>query len=134
MLAGDPMQLPPLIASPAQPQQRGGAPAHGLLRPLFARLMAAGHAVHMLRRQYRCSTVLPNFSPCIASFLQWDRLCKPISCLKKTCKRLSVCFAYNLGLAHGKMCFACPPTETSDPKPHEQGRSILWEAKSRHPL
>ena len=53
VLAGDPMQLPPLIASPAQPQQRGGAPAHGLLRPLFARLMAAGHVVHLLRRQYR---------------------------------------------------------------------------------
>ena len=56
------MQLPPLIANPAQPQQRGAAPAHGLLRPLFARLMAAGHAVHMLRRQYRWSA-LPFLLP-----------------------------------------------------------------------
>ena len=48
------MQLPPLIANPAQPQQRAGAaPVHGLLRPLFARLMDAGHPVHLLRRQYR---------------------------------------------------------------------------------
>lgn len=49
------MQLPPLIANPAQPQQRAGsAPVHGLLRPLFARLVDAGHPVHLLRRQYRC--------------------------------------------------------------------------------
>ena len=48
------MQLPPLIANPAQPQQRAGAaPVHGLLRPLFARLVDAGHPVHLLRRQYR---------------------------------------------------------------------------------
>ena len=59
VLAGDPMQLPPLIANPAQPQQRGGMPVHGLLRPLFARLMAAGHPVHLLRRQYRWAPLQP---------------------------------------------------------------------------
>lgn len=50
VLCGDPMQLPPLIAHPPQPLQPG---CHGLMRPLFVRLNAAGHPMHMLRKQYR---------------------------------------------------------------------------------
>lgn len=82
ILAGDPMQLPPLIANPSQTQQRPGAPTHGLPRPLFTRLMAAGHAVHMLRRQYRYSTASPepfcpapgrmvNLKPSLYYHAQW---------------------------------------------------------------
>jgi len=58
VLAGDPCQLPPVLAAPAEVAPQGadpgaGAPAHGLLRPLFSRLAAAG-GCHLLRRQYRC--------------------------------------------------------------------------------
>ncbi len=55
--AGDPLQLPPVIASPGPvTPPPGAAPgaAHGLLRPLFVRLAALGHTPHLLRRQYRC--------------------------------------------------------------------------------
>eukprot|EP00873_Tetraselmis_striata_P003485 jgi/Tetstr1/423749/TSEL_014381.t2 len=48
--AGDPCQLPPVIASPAA-TPRG---SHGLARPLFVRLQALGRKSHLLRRQYRC--------------------------------------------------------------------------------
>ena len=57
MAAGDPLQLPPVIAAPAQVTPAPGQPpasAHGLLRPLFVRLAALGHTPHLLRRQYRC--------------------------------------------------------------------------------
>jgi len=46
--AGDPCQLPPVVASPA------AGSLHGLVRPLFVRLQALGHRIHFLRRQYRC--------------------------------------------------------------------------------
>ncbi|KAK9809918.1 hypothetical protein WJX72_001732 [[Myrmecia] bisecta] len=66
--AGDPCQLPPLIANPAQvtprpasaPQPAAGRyarpapPPAGLARPLFVRLTNLGHKAHLLRRQYRC--------------------------------------------------------------------------------
>ncbi|KAK2076177.1 hypothetical protein QBZ16_001109 [Prototheca wickerhamii] len=56
---GDPLQLPPIVAAPALPTREGpiadaAAEPHGLARPMFVRLQAAGHAVHLLRRQYRC--------------------------------------------------------------------------------
>ena len=68
VLSGDPMQLPPLIAHPAQlAQQPGAGPAHGLLRPVFVRLASMGHHVHLLRRQYR----LPfTHSTCLSCALQ----------------------------------------------------------------
>ena len=54
LCSGDPLQLPPLIAQPPHVQQQGsGGRPHGLLRPLFVRLAAMGHRVHLLRRQYR---------------------------------------------------------------------------------
>jgi hypothetical protein len=81
--AGDPLQLPPVVASPVEvtpsapsavpagvatpgmephPGQvctdAGGAgglpPPQGLVRPLFVRLAALGHTPHLLRQQYRC--------------------------------------------------------------------------------
>jgi superfamily I DNA and/or RNA helicase len=91
--AGDPLQLPPVIAAPAhvtsagaaqqqrggqqldrqrsqqvplpgQPQQRGQqGQLHGLLRPLFVRLVALGQPPFLLRRQYRCHpdiSAVPN--------------------------------------------------------------------------
>ena len=100
VLAGDPCQLPPMVASPAMttgPQwwrwitvllpnhgsygivtwcatplshsstnEHGltGTPTgstqrvHGLARPLFERLAAAGHRPILLRRQYRCHPAL----------------------------------------------------------------------------
>lgn len=65
--AGDPHQLPPVIASPAQLAAQpsaaqavaggsaaaSGLPADGLLRPLFVRLSQLGHEKHLLRLQYR---------------------------------------------------------------------------------
>lgn len=60
--AGDPLQLPPVIASPsaltAKPEARqsgAAAPAAGggLLRTLFVRLSELGHTPHLLRWQYR---------------------------------------------------------------------------------
>ena len=63
--AGDPLQLPPVIASPSAltvtpPQPRGGGAAAstadaggGLLRTLFVRLSQLGHTPHLLRWQYR---------------------------------------------------------------------------------
>ena len=69
MVAGDPCQLPPIIAHPAQVTPLPAAPAgpscrgqeaslqvavHGLARPLFVRLVALGHASVLLKRQYRC--------------------------------------------------------------------------------
>jgi len=68
--AGDPLQLPPVVASPvhvtAAPSMPGrGPPAlpgqgqqgqlQGLLRPLFVRLAALGLPPFLLRRQYRCA-------------------------------------------------------------------------------
>jgi superfamily I DNA and/or RNA helicase len=50
LAAGDPLQLPPVVADPPAPA--GGAP--GLARPLFVRLAARGAAPALLRRQYRC--------------------------------------------------------------------------------
>jgi superfamily I DNA and/or RNA helicase len=70
--AGDPLQLPPVVASPPQVTAGGagaggtgadGAGAHGLLRPLFVRLASLGAAPHLLRRQYRCApdiAAVPN--------------------------------------------------------------------------
>ncbi len=63
VLAGDPCQLPPVLAAPAEVAPQGadpgaGPPAHGLLRPLFSRLAAAG-GCHLLRRQYRCGPLGP---------------------------------------------------------------------------
>lgn len=69
--AGDPRQLPPLVAAPALPA--GGAAAtagddagtgpQGLSRPLFVRLAALGASLHLLLRQYRCHpaiSAIPN--------------------------------------------------------------------------
>jgi len=53
--AGDPCQLPPLVASPQALQGGRGA---GLGRPLFERLVAASAQTHLLRRQYRCHPAL----------------------------------------------------------------------------
>ena len=87
--AGDPQQLPPVIASPThvgnvssgsgggsavqsvsavaagagKGRPSGRQPKHGLLRPLFVRLAALGRAPHLLRRQYRCHpdiSAVPN--------------------------------------------------------------------------
>jgi superfamily I DNA and/or RNA helicase len=59
--AGDPCQLPPLVASPqAVSGSRSGTGSSmagadsGLGRSLFERLVAAGLPTHLLRRQYRC--------------------------------------------------------------------------------
>jgi superfamily I DNA and/or RNA helicase len=56
--AGDPLQLPPVVAAPPHVTATGGAPRqgppHGLLRPLFVRLAALGAPPYLLRRQYRC--------------------------------------------------------------------------------
>eukprot|EP00198_Chlamydomonas_reinhardtii_P000886 XP_001690221.1 RNA helicase [Chlamydomonas reinhardtii] len=90
--AGDPQQLPPVIASPANltapaPQhqpgpasglqwgpgavgaagagsQRGhpGAATDSLLRPLFVRLCQLGHAPHLLSYQYRCHPRLSSIA------------------------------------------------------------------------
>ena len=72
--AGDPKQLPPVIASPAEvaPAATAAAPSRaadgpapaGLLRPLFVRLAGLGCArAFLLRRQYRCApaiSLIPN--------------------------------------------------------------------------
>ena len=70
--AGDPLQLPPVVASPAHvtaaPSGPGRVPPalpgqgqqgqlHGLLRPLFLRLAALGLPPFLLRRQYRCADI-----------------------------------------------------------------------------
>ncbi len=78
-MAGDPCQLPPVVASPASvtprpsasasagaaatgPQGNAGAAANslskgpslqGLARPLLVRLVQMGHHAHLLRTQYR---------------------------------------------------------------------------------
>ena len=78
-MAGDPCQLPPVVASPASvtprpsaspsagaaatgPQGNAGAAANslskgpslqGLARPLLVRLVQMGHCAHLLRTQYR---------------------------------------------------------------------------------
>ena len=55
--AGDPCQLPPLVASPSAVEQKPGQPARfGLARPLFARLVAMGYPSYLLRNQYRQGT------------------------------------------------------------------------------
>ena len=61
MAAGDPCQLPPLVASPqaVSGSQEGAVSGvasanSGLGRSLFERLVAAGLPTHLLRRQYRC--------------------------------------------------------------------------------
>ena len=58
--AGDPCQLPPIVMSPAavaqRPQPGMGEPGtvqHGLVRPLFERLVDLGHPAHLLCQQYR---------------------------------------------------------------------------------
>lgn len=66
--AGDPLQLPPVVASPAHvtaaaagpgggpkvpPGQGQQSQLHGLLRPLFVRLAALGLPPFLLRLQYR---------------------------------------------------------------------------------
>jgi superfamily I DNA and/or RNA helicase len=65
--AGDPCQLPPVIASPVhvtpgpgqgQGQGQGQGAPQGLLRPLFRRLAELGHSTFLLRRQYRCHPLL----------------------------------------------------------------------------
>ena len=74
--AGDPCQLPPVIASPseistqhpgtAMPADASAGPAvgHGLARPLFERLVSMGHTAHLLRRQYRRAAVLVQDTGC----------------------------------------------------------------------
>ncbi|KAK9841693.1 hypothetical protein WJX74_010223 [Apatococcus lobatus] len=59
--AGDPCQLPPIVVAPATVTQRPqpgldepGIVQHGLVRPLFERLVDLGHPVHLLCQQYRC--------------------------------------------------------------------------------
>jgi superfamily I DNA and/or RNA helicase len=62
------LQLPPVVASPAQVTAAPGGPRsqqqlHGLLRPLFVRLAALGVPPFLLRRQYRCHpaiSAVPN--------------------------------------------------------------------------
>jgi hypothetical protein len=75
--AGDPCQLPPVLASPTgvtpaaaaaqapginpaagqlQQRQQPGSVAYGLLRPLFVRLTHLGHEPHLLTHQYRYAT------------------------------------------------------------------------------
>jgi AAA domain/Protein of unknown function (DUF2439) len=53
--AGDPKQLPPVIANPPliSPPSKSG-----LLRPLFVRLSDVGATPHLLRQQYRCHPAL----------------------------------------------------------------------------
>jgi hypothetical protein len=53
--AGDPKQLPPVIANPPllSPPSK-----FGLLRPLFVRLSDLGATPHLLRQQYRCHPAL----------------------------------------------------------------------------
>ena len=53
--AGDPKQLPPVIAHPSLITP---PTLHGLHRPLFVRLSALGAAPHLLRRQYRCHPLI----------------------------------------------------------------------------
>ena len=47
--AGDPCQLPAVIAHPTEVKNS----KHGMLRGLFSRLQTLGHVPHMLRTQYR---------------------------------------------------------------------------------
>lgn len=79
--AGDPLQLPPVVASPAHvtagpgqvpPQQR----PHGLLRPLFVRLAELGLPPFLLRRQYRCARRCPAYATG-ACATQQRRRCLP---------------------------------------------------------
>lgn len=68
LAAGDPLQLPPVVAAPPHVTAASGAPSgqglpHGLLRPLFVRLAALGVPPYLLRRQYRCHpdiSAVPN--------------------------------------------------------------------------
>ncbi|KAG2430776.1 hypothetical protein HYH02_013615 [Chlamydomonas schloesseri] len=75
--AGDPQQLPPVIASPASltaPHHQPNHPAHhhqarqrqahadSLLRPLFVRLSQLGHVPHLLSYQYRCHPRLSSIA------------------------------------------------------------------------
>lgn len=60
--AGDPCQLPPVVAAPAQVKAPNlasgeGVRLFGIARPLFERLVAMGHKRHLLRCQYRQATV-----------------------------------------------------------------------------
>lgn len=58
LAAGDPLQLPPVIANPPGLSPATGTPAaastSSLARPLFVRLRDAGLRPTLLRRQYRC--------------------------------------------------------------------------------
>lgn len=71
ILAGDPLQLGPVLTAPSQVSMMGeGSPAgqpagqtsftqcQGLMRSLFVRLQDLGHPCHLLRRQYRCHPAL----------------------------------------------------------------------------
>ncbi|KAG2493974.1 hypothetical protein HYH03_007901 [Edaphochlamys debaryana] len=79
--AGDPLQLPPVIASPATLTPAPGSSATGgvaggpggagpaggghldsLLRPLFVRLSQLGHDPHLLSFQYRCHPLLSGIA------------------------------------------------------------------------
>ena len=74
--AGDPCQLPPVVASPSEisaqhpgtaapaDKPAGQALGHGLARPLFERLVSMGHTAHLLRRQYRRAAVLVQTTGC----------------------------------------------------------------------
>ena len=54
VVAGDPAQLPPVVASPvAVAAPPGARPPAGLGRSLLSRLVATGHDSHLLRTQYR---------------------------------------------------------------------------------
>lgn len=72
--AGDPLQLPPVIAHPSTVvtsspprdpanNNNNNVNNHGLVRPLFVRLAALGNEPYLLRRQYRCHphiSAVPN--------------------------------------------------------------------------
>lgn len=63
IMAGDPCQLGPVIASPATLSVKGGPGEASLCRPMFVRLVEAGHAPYLLRAQYRCHpaiSAVPN--------------------------------------------------------------------------
>ena len=74
MVAGDPCQLPPIIASPAAiskqqqqqqfPSQQAAARHPALERSLLGRLVAAGQPTTLLRRQYRYWTCTDLMPPC----------------------------------------------------------------------
>ena len=56
---GDPLQLPPVLASPSHLPQRS---QHGLDRPLFTRLLSVGYPSTLLDTQYRCHPFLSGLA------------------------------------------------------------------------